>query len=162
MKSIWMAPGKSLIFMIVGLIGLPIGAHLIVTSGSVTAREFGVSETIGLILLAVGTSQLDLAATSVAAIRGHAGVALGNVLGSCLINRLATIGITVLIVPIPLSQALLSFDLWSSWRQRLMLLPPSLRRRTICRPLTVCFLVGYFFFRGDCFRPMAQRSDRVA
>ncbi|MBF9030685.1 calcium/sodium antiporter [Rhodobacterales bacterium HKCCE3408] len=104
---------KIALFVGLGLIGLPVGADLLVDSSIVIARTFGVSETaIGLTLVAVGTSLPELATTVMAAIRRHSEVAIGNVIGSNIFNLLAIIGITAIIGPIPVDPNFLTFDLW--------------------------------------------------
>ncbi len=85
------------VFLVLGLIGLPLGADLLVDNASIIARTFGVSDTvIGLTLVALGTSLPELATTVMAALRRQADVALGNVIGSNMFNLLAIIGIATL------------------------------------------------------------------
>ena len=101
------------LYLGLGLIGLPLGADLLVDSSVAIATEYGVSETvIGLTLVAIGTSLPELATTVMAAIRNHADVAMGNVIGSNMFNLLAIIGISSLIGPIPVDATILSFDIW--------------------------------------------------
>lgn len=96
-----------------GLVGLPLGATLLVDNATVIARTYGVSETvIGLTLVAVGTSLPELATTIMAALRRQADVALGNVIGSNMFNLLAIIGIASLVGPIPVDPEFLRLDLW--------------------------------------------------
>jgi cation:H+ antiporter len=77
------------LYLLLGLIGLPLGADLLVDSSVAIATAYGVSETvIGLTLVAIGTSLPELATTVMAAIRKHADVALGNVIGSNMFNLL--------------------------------------------------------------------------
>lgn len=77
-----------------GLIGLPIGADFIVAGAQGVARDFGVSEeAIGLTLVALGTSLPELATTIMAAMRGRADVAIGNVIGSNVFNLLCILGV---------------------------------------------------------------------
>ncbi len=84
-------------FLVLGLVGLPLGANLLVDNASIIARQYGVSDTvIGLTLVAVGTSLPELATTVMAALRRQADVALGNVIGSNMFNLLAIIGIASL------------------------------------------------------------------
>lgn len=118
-------PGwKIAFYLILGLIGLPLGAKVLVVNAEIIARDFGVPETtIGLTLLAVGTSLPELATTVVAAIRRQADVALGNVIGSNMFNLLAIIGIAALVGPIPVAGELLSFDLWVMLAASLLLIP---------------------------------------
>ena len=104
---------KIALFLVLGLIGLPLGADLLVDSAVEIARMFGVSETaIGLTLVALGTSLPELATTVMAALRRQADVALGNVIGSNMFNLLAIIGVAALIAPMPVDPAFLRFDLW--------------------------------------------------
>jgi cation:H+ antiporter len=67
------------------------------------ARAFGVSEVIiGLTILAVGTSLPELVASVAATVRGHAELAIGNVVGSNIFNLLLVMGVTSLIRPVPI------------------------------------------------------------
>ncbi len=85
---------KIIAFLVLGLIGLPMGASILVDAAVNIATAIGVSETvIGLTLVAVGTSLPELATTVMACLRNKADVALGNVIGSNLFNLLAIIGI---------------------------------------------------------------------
>lgn len=99
--------------LVLGLIGLPLGADLLVDGSSTIARSFGVSEAvIGLTLVAVGTSLPELATTVMAALRNQADVALGSVIGSNMFNLLAIIGIASLVGDIDVAQSILGFDIW--------------------------------------------------
>jgi len=101
------------VFLLLGLIGLPLGAKLLVDSASDIARTFSISETIiGLTLVAIGTSLPELATTVSAAYRRQADVALGNVIGSNIANLLAIIGISTFFGDIPVSQHVMSWDIW--------------------------------------------------
>lgn len=108
------APGWRIALMLgAGLVGLPIGADLLVDGSINVARAIGVSEAvIGLTIVAVGTSLPELATTMAAAIRREGGVALGNVLGSNLFNLLTIIGVASLVGTIPVPPEMLSKDLW--------------------------------------------------
>jgi cation:H+ antiporter len=115
---------KIMVFLVLGLVGLPLGADLLVDGSINIARMFGVSEVvIGLTLVAVGTSLPELATTVMAAVRSQADVALGNVIGSNMFNLLAIIGITTLIGPVPVDAAFLHFDLWVMLGASLLLIP---------------------------------------
>ena len=112
------------VFMVLGLIGLPLGASLLVDGAVNIATEYGVSETvIGLTLVAVGTSLPELATTAMAAVRNQADVALGNVIGSNMFNLLAIIGIASFVGDIPVSDGILSFDIWVMLGASALLLP---------------------------------------
>jgi cation:H+ antiporter len=89
--------------LLAGLIGLPLAANITVEAASEIARRFHVpEETIGLTLVALGTSLPELATTLTAAFRNQAGLALGNVLGSNLFNLLAVMGVTAMVAPVPM------------------------------------------------------------
>ncbi|KIT17392.1 calcium/sodium antiporter [Jannaschia aquimarina] len=128
-------PGwKLTTFLVLGLIGLPLGASLLVDGASEIARAFGVTETvIGLTLVAIGTSLPELATTVMAAIRRHADVALGNVIGSNLFNLTAIVGITVLVGPIPVEESFLRLDLWIMLGATALLIPFVFLRQDITR-----------------------------
>ncbi len=74
------------------------GAELLVTGSTNIAETFGVSEAvIGLTMVALGTSLPELAVTLVAGFRGQGGVAVGNVLGSNVMNIMGIIGIASIV-----------------------------------------------------------------
>lgn len=113
-----------ILFLVLGLIGLPLGANILVDASVVIAAAYGVSESaIGLTLVAVGTSLPELATTVMAALRRHAAVALGNVIGSNIFNLLGIIGVASLIGPIPVDAEVLRFDLWIMLATSLLLVP---------------------------------------
>jgi len=116
--------GKIAVFMTLGLIGLPLGADILVDGAVNIARTFGVSETvIGLTLVALGTSFPELATTVMAAIRKRADVALGNVIGSNMFNLLAIIGLASFAGNIPVDESVLTLDLWVMLGASLLLAP---------------------------------------
>lgn len=115
---------RIVLYLVLGLVGLPLGADLLVDNATIIAKTYGVSDVvIGLTLVAVGTSLPELATTVVAALRRQADVALGNVIGSNMFNLLAIIGIASLVGPIPVDREFLVFDLWVMLAASLLLLP---------------------------------------
>ncbi len=105
----WQAIG----YVVGGLLGLVLGAHWLVDGAIEIATAAGVSQAvIGLTLLAIGTSLPELATSVVAALRHHADVAIGNVVGSNLFNILGIMGVTAVVGPVPVPDAFLGFDLW--------------------------------------------------
>ena len=77
-----------------GLAGLVIGGNWFVSGASGLAEKCGMSETlVGLTIVAIGSSLPDLSTSVVAAIKGHSGIAIGNIVGSCTINVFFTIGL---------------------------------------------------------------------
>jgi len=112
------------LFLVLGLVGLPLGASLLVDNATIIAKAFGVSDTvIGLTLVAIGTSLPELATTVMAALRRQADVALGNVIGSNMFNLLGIIGVAGLVGPIAVDPTFLQFDLWVMLAASLVLIP---------------------------------------
>jgi cation:H+ antiporter len=137
---------KIAVFLVLGLIGLPLGADLLVDNATVIAKTYGVSDTvIGLTLVAIGTSLPELATTVMAALRRQADVALGNVIGSNMFNLLAIIGIASLVGPISVDPEFLRFDLWVMLAASIMLIPFVFWRQDITKAwgigLTALYLV---------------------
>ncbi|MCM2562999.1 calcium/sodium antiporter [Lutimaribacter sp. EGI FJ00015] len=136
-----------LVFLALGLVGLPLGADLLVDNASIIARRYGISDTvIGLTLVAVGTSLPELATTVMAALRRQADVALGNVIGSNMFNLLAIIGIAGLVAPIPVDREFLTFDLWVMLGASILLVPFVFLGRDITRiwgVILTALYVGY-------------------
>lgn len=115
---------KIILFLVLGLIGLPLGANLLVEGASNIAADYGVSQAvIGLTLVAVGTSLPELATTVMAALRRQADVALGNVIGSNMFNLLGIIGVAALVGDIPVSPNFFAFDFWVMLAASLLLIP---------------------------------------
>ncbi|MGM0577640.1 MAG: calcium/sodium antiporter [Myxococcota bacterium] len=97
-----------------GGLALLIGGSRVLTTGAVgIAEHLGVSEAvISLTLVAVGTSLPELSISVIAAIRRHADVAVGNVLGSNLFNLLGILGLSAILQPLPVHARILHFDQW--------------------------------------------------
>lgn len=97
----WSVP-VSVLISGAGLTALVLGAHYTVEGAVAIARDLGISEAvIGLTVVAIGTSLPELAASLVAAWRGQAEIAIGNVIGSNLFNLLMVLGLTATLRPIP-------------------------------------------------------------
>jgi len=109
-RSTWLAVGA----IVVGLALLLAGAQGLIDGAVAIARGFGVSDAvIGLTLVALGTSLPELAAAIVAARRGHSGLALGNVIGSNIMNVLAIAGVSAVTVAVPVPGEIAGFDIWA-------------------------------------------------
>ena len=95
-----------------GIAGLIIGGKLVVDNAVDIARSFDLSEKlIGLTILAAGTSLPELATSAVAAFRGRADIAVGNVIGSNIFNLSFILGINSLINPLAYNTDL-NFDVY--------------------------------------------------
>jgi len=129
-----MARWKVLLLIVVGIVGLPIGAHFLIDGARGIARDFGITEAaIGLTVVAIGTSLPELATTVMAALRRHADVAIGNVIGSNIFNITAVIGAAALAAPLAVPEEIASRDLWVMIGASLLLTPFVLGCRRIGR-----------------------------
>lgn len=95
-----------------GLAALMIGADFLVDASTTIARSFEISEaTIGLTVVAIGTSLPELATSLIAAIRRHSDVAIGNVIGSNIFNILGVLGVTAIITPVTITTQFVQIDI---------------------------------------------------
>ncbi len=132
------------VYLVLGLIGLPLGADLLVTNATIIAKTYGITDTvIGLTLVAVGTSLPELATTVMAALRRQADVALGNVIGSNMFNLLAIIGIASFVGPMPVDPEFLRFDLWVMLGASVLLAPFVFMGRDLTRRWGVALTALY-------------------
>jgi cation:H+ antiporter len=139
-----MAGWQVALYLVLGLVGLPLGASLLIDSASMIAIEYGISDAvIGLTLVAVGTSLPELATTVMAAFRRQADVAIGNVIGSNIFNLLAIIGVAVFVGPIPVDAEILTFDLWVMLAASIVLAPFVFLRWPMGRLVGLAFTVLY-------------------
>ena len=132
-----------------GLAGVVVGADLLVSGATELARGLGVSDAvIGLTIVAIGTSLPELVTSVVAARRGQAGVALGNVLGSNVFNLLGILGATALIAPIPVPREILSFDIWVMGAATAALLAVAVTGWRVSRVEGAALLLAYAAYLG--------------
>ncbi len=151
------------LFLVIGLVGLPIGATLTVDAGSEIARGFGVSDAaIGLTLVALGTSLPELSTTLTAAVRGYTGLVLGNVLGSNLFNILAIMGLTSMVTPVPVPDVVMRIDLWVMLAAALAITPFVVNRTAITRLPGFVFVLCYILYIYMVFVPQSSELPNVA
>ena len=130
--------------VIAGLASVIIGAEILVDGGVAIARTVGVPEAvIGLSLIAVGTSLPELAASVMAAIRGHSDIAVGNVVGSNLFNMLCVAGAVSAIAPLPVAPQIQMFDVWIMLAATVMFVPFLVAKIHFSRVMGVLFLGLY-------------------
>ncbi|MEM9437627.1 MAG: calcium/sodium antiporter [Pseudomonadota bacterium] len=135
------------LFLGLGIVGLPLGADLLVDGASNIAKRFGMSDAaIGLTLVAIGTSLPELATTVVAAYRKQADVALGNVIGSNMFNLLAIMGVTALIAPIEVDEDFIELDFWIMMAASLVLAPFVFKRWNMTRVWGAVFVATYIAY----------------
>ncbi len=103
---------RAIIYTIFGLAVMVLGGKLLVNGGVKAATVLGVSEgVIGLTIIAIGTSLPELATSLIAARKGQAGMAVGNVLGSNLMNIFGIVGFTAVIQPLNVLPEFLTRDI---------------------------------------------------
>jgi cation:H+ antiporter len=110
----WLARGplvRHAAWILAGLVALVAGGHLLVESAVALAHRLAVPEAvIAATLVAVGTSLPELATSLVAAVRGEADIAVGNIVGSNIFNLLGVLGLAALLRPLPVSPAARDFE----------------------------------------------------
>jgi cation:H+ antiporter len=132
----------------VGLTAIMSGASMLIDGAVTIARAAGIPEAvIGLTLVAIGTSLPELATSMNAAVRKHADVAIGNILGSNMFNILSILGFTALVTPIPISPEIID-DIWIMMGVAVMLLPALLTGHRLSRAEAVLFLTAYAVYIG--------------
>lgn len=133
--------------LLAGLIILVIGANLTVQGAINIARALYISELIiGVTLVAVGTSLPELMASLIAAIRKESDLAIGNVVGSNIINILLILGSTAVIKSVDVPVSVLRFDLLVMIMFSLVLLPLAWTGQKLARWECGVFLAGYIGF----------------
>lgn len=129
-----------------GLGILMVGAQLTVDNAVTLARAAGISElVIGVTLIAVGTSLPELVTSVMAAIRRESDIAIGNVVGSNIMNLGLILGASSAISPITVQEQVLTLDIWVMLAFTLILFPFALNQR-LSRLESLLFLIGYVAF----------------
>jgi cation:H+ antiporter len=132
---------------ILGLALLVVGGHLLVEGAVGLARRFGMSErVIGLTIVAIGTSLPELATSTIAAVRGHSDIAVGNVLGSNIFNVLLILGASSLAGGIAADPAAIALDLIVLSGMTLVTAIVIRTRQQVSRPEALVLLLGYVAF----------------
>ncbi|MCF8475561.1 MAG: calcium/sodium antiporter [Pseudolabrys sp.] len=140
-KSPPQATWLSILSIVGGIVAVVAGAKFLVTAAVFTARALGVGEEIiGLTVVAVGTSLPELATATVAALRKHSEIAVGNILGAGVYNLLAIMGLVAVATPIPVPAQILAFDLWFMLAVTALLLFFLLVQKGLSRPVGAAFL----------------------
>ena len=119
--TIW----KSTTYLVLGGLALYYGADFLINGTIAIAREWGVTERIiSISVVAIGTSVPELAASVMAAVRKEESLAIGNLLGSNIFNVLAVLGITSLVIDLPVGDAkIYTKDIWMMLGFVLLLYP---------------------------------------
>ncbi|MDD3275519.1 MAG: calcium/sodium antiporter [Kiritimatiellales bacterium] len=140
---------KDAALLLAGLGLLVLGSNWLVDGAVMIAQKLGVSELIiGLTIVAAGTSLPELATSVVASIRGERDIAVGNVVGSCLFNLLAVMGLAGMLSPngIPVSPQTLHADLPVMILTAVICLPIFFTGKRISRREGALLLSGYIAY----------------
>lgn len=98
----------NVLLFVAGLVGLVVGANLLVRGASKLALSFGISPlVVGLTIVAFGTSAPEVAVSAGAVLNGQTDIAIGNVVGSNIFNVLFILGASALIVPLLVHQQII-------------------------------------------------------
>ncbi len=136
----------NVVSLALGLVLLVWGAQLLVEAATTIARSWGVSEiTIGLTIVAAGTSLPELATSIVAAVKGQRDIAVGNVVGSNVFNLLVVLAMASVVSKsgVTLAPDILSFDLVVMMLTALLCWPIFFSHATVSRAEGAVMLVLY-------------------
>ena len=145
--KMWLA----VVMVLGGLGGLVVGGNWFVSSASGIAEKAGMSESlVGLTIVAIGSSLPDLSTSLIAAVKGHSGIAVGNIVGSCVLNVFFIIGLCATIKPLELGTVnAIDFGILVAGSVLIWLFGWVWGKRTINRPegtiLILCY-VGYILY----------------
>jgi len=136
----------NVIFTLLGLGALALGADLTVRAAVFIGQKAGLSEpVIGLTIIAVGTSLPELMTCVVAALKGHDDLSIGNLVGSNVFNTLLVTGTagTISFVPFNVSSRLIGFDYWIMIAVSAVFVAIAIFRKKITRLAGLALLAGY-------------------
>lgn len=137
---------KALALTVIGLVLIVWGSDISVEAAKALARIFGLSERfIGLTIVALGTSLPELFTSVLAARKGNADIAIGNIVGSNIFNILFVVGVSALITPIPF-QAAFRIDTLVAVAAAVILLLCSLKDKCLKRWHGVIMLSSYAIY----------------
>lgn len=146
-RKMWLA----LVMVAGGLGALVMGGNWFVSAASGLAEKAGMSQSlVGLTIVAIGSSLPDLSTSLIAAIKGHSGIAVGNVVGSCVLNVFFIIGLCGTVKPLELGSVnAIDFGVLVVGSLMIWLFGWVWGKRTINRQegaiLVACY-VGYFIY----------------
>ena len=101
-----------IVWLVAGLVLILAGANALTDGASAIAKRMGISElVVGLTVGAFGTSTPELVISVVSAINGNSQLAIGNVVGSNIMNILVIIGVTAMVRPITVTRSVMSLEI---------------------------------------------------
>ncbi len=137
---------KNILYIVFGIIGLSIGAKLLVDSAISIAQSLGVSQAlIGITAVAIGTSLPELTTSVIAALKRESGIIIGNIIGSNIFN-IGILGIISVLKPIEMKQHLLEFEFCIMILFSIILLPIMKTGFKIAKTEGLLLLLFYLMF----------------
>jgi len=137
---------KNILYIVFGVIGLSIGAKLLVDSAISIAQSLGVSQAlIGITAVAIGTSLPELTTSVIAALKRESGIIIGNIIGSNIFN-IGILGIISVLKPIEMNQHLLQFEFFIMILFSIILLPIMKTGFKITKTEGLLLLLFYLMF----------------
>ena len=144
---------SSILFIILGIVSLKLGGDMVVDEATAIAIKYGLTErVIGLTIVAVGTALPELVTSIIAVIKKEEELAIGNLIGSCILNAFLILGTGAIITPLAFSKEFIF---------NLMLLAFSIililaycefgKKNTITRSKSMVLLLTYFIYMIGLF-----------
>lgn len=144
----------SIAFIAIGIVGVFLGGRWIIHGAETIATIAGVSPAlIGFTVVAIGTSVPELAVSIVAATKRQTSIAVGNIIGSNIFDFFGILGITALLRPVPVRDAI-QFDIFATFGATLVLFTAAFvigRKYTIGRQEGMVFVLLYLAYFAFLF-----------
>ncbi|NRA38038.1 MAG: calcium/sodium antiporter [Planctomycetes bacterium] len=141
--DVYQGMGRAIIYIVLGIILLAIGGELTLNGGIKVAEEIGMSKrVIGLTVMAIGTSLPELVTSIQAARKGETDLAVANIIGSNCFNILSILGVSALIMELPVNAAILTWDFWWMLGLCIIILPAMLFKHVIRRPTAIILVLS--------------------
>ena len=159
----------NILFFVVGLFLLVRGADIFVNGASALAYRFHIPEIIiGLTIVAMGTSAPEVAVSISSALHGAGGIAVGNALGSSIVNILFVLGISAIITPLIFKDKTIQYEIPFSIFVTIVLMWLGVRYGAITRGgagiLLLLFMVflGYLFLDARQEKAKSQKTPEIS
>ncbi|NDL63540.1 calcium/sodium antiporter [Acerihabitans arboris] len=135
----------AVLWLALAFIIMPISAHMVIDNAGVVARHLGVGDlVIGLTAVALGTSLPELATVIAGALKGENDIALGNLIGSNIVNSVMVLAVPALLSPGPFSPLAFTRDYWVMLAASVILTAFCLgKRRRINSAMGALLLCGF-------------------
>jgi cation:H+ antiporter len=144
--------------LIAAIAALILGSDLLVDGAIAVARGLGVREAvIGATIVALGTVMPEIAASVSAALHRHTDLAIGNVIGSIVVNTLGVLGLTAIVRPYPIPPDLLRFDLWVMLAACFALMALGRRAGGVGRRISAVMVGAYVVYAASLYGGVPAR-----